>query len=303
MNIDFVIINPWRINMTKNIILFKSIYIIFGLFALFLEENRKYSLLWHSLLTFILLSCVSLADSIHILLRINKYIYINGMPQNPRVEESDLHNFFSFSKIITNIVDTCFKFTYVALLTTMIFLLSKIFPNKIEMGYTNFFRVYTYILCYIFFLLIVIITISIIIACSEIFCHENIHFDSSRRLDTTNEQIIRYLHTFQGSDVIARMVINRLHQIDNLRLTRSSGFCAICQTHERGIWRVLPCHEEHRFHVDCIDAWLMDGNRCPICRINPVNNPVFENIPNLNSEYEFSTSSMDVSDESTPDYS
>ena len=80
MNIDFVIINPWRINITKNIILFKSIYIIFGLFALFIEENKRFFLIWNSLLTFILLSCVSLADSIHILLRINKYIYTHGMP-------------------------------------------------------------------------------------------------------------------------------------------------------------------------------------------------------------------------------
>lgn len=44
------------------------------------------------------------------------------------------------------------------------------------------------------------------------------------------------------------------------------GFCVVCQYHfeAKERVRVLPC--SHEFHVACVDTWLQENSRCPICR-------------------------------------
>jgi hypothetical protein len=42
-------------------------------------------------------------------------------------------------------------------------------------------------------------------------------------------------------------------------------FCCICQetVQTNDILRRLKCH--HEYHLDCIDAWFVDNNICPLC--------------------------------------
>lgn len=41
--------------------------------------------------------------------------------------------------------------------------------------------------------------------------------------------------------------------------------CVICQDAEHGEFTTLPCHQSHRFHTNCLRAWLQHGDTCPLC--------------------------------------
>jgi hypothetical protein len=48
--------------------------------------------------------------------------------------------------------------------------------------------------------------------------------------------------------------------------------CPICiiDFEEGDDLRILPCDGKHRFHKDCVDAWLLElSSSCPICREGP----------------------------------
>ncbi|KAL8496903.1 hypothetical protein ACS0TY_020546 [Phlomoides rotata] len=47
----------------------------------------------------------------------------------------------------------------------------------------------------------------------------------------------------------------------------SCGGCPIClEEYKDGDYcaALVTCH--HTFHVDCITAWLLDNDTCPLCR-------------------------------------
>ena len=60
----------------------------------------------------------------------------------------------------------------------------------------------------------------------------------------------------------ARMVVTLLHQDRDEKKTK----CAICLNEyvAGALVRTLPC--VHLFHEACIDEWLNQSDRCPLCR-------------------------------------
>lgn len=50
----------------------------------------------------------------------------------------------------------------------------------------------------------------------------------------------------------------------------SNATCAICLGDYNGgdKLRNLPC--DHKFHIDCIDKWLVQKNACPVCKRKPI---------------------------------
>ena len=61
--------------------------------------------------------------------------------------------------------------------------------------------------------------------------------------------------------------------------------CSICRCNmnEGDIVRKIR-HCGHTFHINCIDRWLEDQKKCPICRHN-----LLESTPNLPEEAESET--------------
>lgn len=72
----------------------------------------------------------------------------------------------------------------------------------------------------------------------------------------------------------------KLHQVDCV--------VCLCKIHEGEECSVLPkCN--HRFHVDCIDAWLEHHSTCPLCRAlvpNPHQNHMPDDHDNMNYYYQ-----------------
>lgn len=59
--------------------------------------------------------------------------------------------------------------------------------------------------------------------------------------------------------------LRTLIETTRVQVAETEQFCCICQYQclKGEITRELPCH--HNFHIDCIDKWLCDSTRCPLC--------------------------------------
>ena len=73
-----------------------------------------------------------------------------------------------------------------------------------------------------------------------------------------------YLSTLENVKVgliNKKILLNSKVSINN----NKEEFCVICQDkiNENKIIRTLKC--KHTFDIDCIDNWLVDNKKCPIC--------------------------------------
>lgn len=61
------------------------------------------------------------------------------------------------------------------------------------------------------------------------------------------------------------LVSKKLLQKSNISTSNKLSFCIICQ-HDiyLDIVRTLQC--SHSYHVNCIDTWFTENNKCPQCR-------------------------------------
>lgn len=59
-----------------------------------------------------------------------------------------------------------------------------------------------------------------------------------------------------------------LLQDTTVKIAKQSHFCSICQDYTTNgvmsIIRELPCG--HIYHINCIDKWLSDNTKCPLCK-------------------------------------
>ena len=54
-------------------------------------------------------------------------------------------------------------------------------------------------------------------------------------------------------------------QKTKIKTLKSDLKCIICQNNmKNNIIRTLPC--EHKYHIECIDQWMIVNSNCPICR-------------------------------------
>jgi len=79
----------------------------------------------------------------------------------------------------------------------------------------------------------------------------------------------------------ARAIINNLMRkiVPNLPITDEApdDVCSIClEKDTANTWKVLPC--KHKFHPVCIDPWLLQSDKCPMCKKTVM-------IPNIASEH------------------
>ncbi len=51
----------------------------------------------------------------------------------------------------------------------------------------------------------------------------------------------------------------------SITVNNSDNLCIICQEDINNDVKFLDCI--HKFHVNCIDKWLLESNTCPVCRI------------------------------------
>ena len=158
-------------------------------------------------------------------------------------------------------------------------------PTFLDTSRNLFFRLFVfsndYFFLFLCFILGLIFFLFILLVCCT---PQDFESDfASQTLENTNQFILRHLQSANFENYFTNLLTARLIGIRELRRSRNGGFCVICQSDEKGVWRVLPCHEDHRFHTKCIDDWLGQGNGCPICRLDPIND-----IPNLSEISEIS---------------
>jgi hypothetical protein len=61
------------------------------------------------------------------------------------------------------------------------------------------------------------------------------------------------------------LVSKKLLQKSNISTSNKLSFCIICQQDiYLDIVRTLQC--SHSYHVNCIDTWFTENNKCPQCR-------------------------------------
>lgn len=91
------------------------------------------------------------------------------------------------------------------------------------------------------------------------------------------------LNTYEGLSALQEMLgmvprgapLDSIEQQLGKQLFKETGLaagfaCSIClgEVQEEDATRKLPCG--HVFHVDCIDTWLQQCNKCPLCRSQPI---------------------------------
>lgn len=81
-----------------------------------------------------------------------------------------------------------------------------------------------------------------------------------------------YIHTlddyWHNFDTVNKLSVKQLVKNSKVRLSNNLQICVICQDdiHIKEIERQLNC--KHTFHVNCIERWLADNTKCPLCNYN-----------------------------------
>jgi hypothetical protein len=70
----------------------------------------------------------------------------------------------------------------------------------------------------------------------------------------------------QLKDVKVGIEFKNLVNKSKVEKCEENKFCAICQDDiiKDDIIRVIKC--KHSYHIDCIDMWLIDNKKCPLCK-------------------------------------
>lgn len=87
---------------------------------------------------------------------------------------------------------------------------------------------------------------------------------------------LKKLHIFKYNKVSKNAdFVNQILPHNNNILTKNitEPTCCIClQNYENNdLLRILPCNDQHNFHLVCIDKWLKINKKCPLCRIDIIN--------------------------------
>ena len=275
-------INDARIQSTPYTLIFLFNYILFGFIGTGFEREKDivwmYSISIASCLSFIFLY------NFYLFIRIKYHVNNFGIPPEGYVFEKDLYNFHK-SNILSWLLYILNNISFLYCIGQLFACTIKTFPNNLNPSQNLFFRIFVYFNIYIFIfisgtLLLLLFLYILLICCTA---QEFFSDTTSQTLENTNQFILRHLQSANLQNYLTYYFTERLVCIRELQQTRTGGFCVICQSDERGVWRVLPCHEDHRFHTKCIDDWLGQGNACPICRLDPIND-----IPNLSEISEIS---------------
>ena len=259
-------------------------YLILGYTGILLDDVYPYEELWYYMLILISSYSINFLYNAYIFLRIKKHITLHRILEEEWVYEYNLEDIgcgSSFYHIFYLIQNVSIILEFVVSFS----ILGKTFPDKLENDAHIILRIFVYSNNCIFLVFCTLFAIILFLVFYDKCCVPlDNYMTTSQNLDRTNRLVVNYLQTIHSSDPVTNYIIERFEVINRLRLTRRAGFCSICQTSEPGVWKVLPCHTDHRFHESCIDEWLGAGNGCPICREDPI-----DNIPGLS---EISSSSV-----------
>jgi len=86
------------------------------------------------------------------------------------------------------------------------------------------------------------------------------------------EQIVifNYESLSQLEDVkiglISKNILNKTQVKLNINTEENNNFCVICQEDIENNSIIREIHCKHSFHINCIDNWLVDNKKCPMCK-------------------------------------
>ena len=87
-------------------------------------------------------------------------------------------------------------------------------------------------------------------------------------LTTYRNDVIQEVENLNLEDVPTGLISKKLFDNSKIYMNFDPIFCCICQYHHKSnsicILRELKC--THKFHINCIDEWLIAKNKCPECR-------------------------------------
>jgi len=94
----------------------------------------------------------------------------------------------------------------------------------------------------------------------------NIHVLDQHDIHVLDQHDIHVLDDYwQNFNYVSKLSVKQLVNNSKVRMSNNLQFCVICQgdIHIKDIERQLNC--KHSFHVNCIERWLADHTKCPLC--------------------------------------
>ena len=85
-------------------------------------------------------------------------------------------------------------------------------------------------------------------------------------LSFSDEVFLNYEILREFKDVKINAISTKLFESSKIKMNQTLCFCAICQ-HDIFVLqfiRLLDCN--HSYHIECIDKWFTESNKCPECR-------------------------------------
>ena len=134
--------------------------------------------------------------------------------------------------------------------------------------------IYQFIPGFAYILVILLIIISIpLVSWFDVLCFalSGIQMDSTTVFESIYDSMFEQEVTDCRSQRLSQIPIVSFEPVVNNDIERDEygqeTECGICLAmySERDKLRLLPCL--HRFHVDCVDSWLMKTGHCPMCRM------------------------------------
>jgi hypothetical protein len=92
-----------------------------------------------------------------------------------------------------------------------------------------------------------------------------LHISPIRR-QNINRIDFSYESLFQLQDVKVGLISKNILDKTQVKINRNNDFCVICQEDIKKdiIIREINC--KHSFHINCIDNWLVENKKCPMCK-------------------------------------